>query len=103
PPHPHQPLTQLLPYTTLFRSERLTAQARARGPAPGPPGATRAGRPHKPHDAPEETMKRTNLVLAAVIALVGSALAGTALAQVPQDRKSTRLNSSHVAISYAVF
>src|SRR5712691_4286219 len=31
------------------------------------------------------TMKRKNLVFAAVIALVGAALAGTALAQAPQD------------------
>src|SRR3954470_12386575 len=36
----------------------------------------------EPHDVPGGmTMKRKNLVLAAVIALVGSALAGTALAQ----------------------
>src|SRR5690625_6341660 len=32
-----------------------------------------------------------------------SVLVGSHYDSVPQDRKSTRLNSSHVAISYAVF
>lgn len=38
-------------------------------------------------------MKRKNLLYAAVIALVGSALAGTALAQVPQDSNSPFFNA----------
>src|SRR5690625_5754911 len=37
------------------------------------------------------------------LAVVGAAIAGNALALLVGDRKSTRLNSSHVAISYAVF
>src|SRR5690606_41442273 len=36
-------------------------------------------------------------------ALTGAAFGEVALAVGPQDRKSTRLNSSHVKISYAVF
>src|SRR5690625_7059395 len=36
-------------------------------------------------------------------ALLGAQHGGGALAERDQDRKSTRLNSSHVAISYAVF
>src|SRR5437870_11497911 len=66
------PRSTLFPYTTLFRSEKLSAgrgyesSYRIRG------------------------MKR------------GWGVADTALNAVT-DRKSTRLNSSHVAISYAVF
>src|SRR5207253_6473607 len=45
-------------------------------------------------------VRRKTLVL--VLAL-GAALALAAVASTRTDRKSTRLNSSHVAISYAVF
>src|SRR5690606_41403959 len=78
--------TTLFPYTTLFRSRRGACEAdqrhradrdRARG-RPGLQGRRAAGRhagdPHPP--------ARTGEL---------------------QDRKSTRLNSSHVKISYAVF
>src|SRR5207249_10372288 len=91
---PPPPRSTLFPYTTLFRSPTRAAP-RDRAPrswrgatlrrAPSPPtGATsrrarsrdRPGRVRQPRDrAP----------------VVG------------EDRKSTRLNSSHVSISYAVF
>src|SRR5439155_25000744 len=67
------PTSTLFPYTTLFRS----AEPRQLGPGAG------QARPR-----------------------VGMLAEATAefLARLPeQDRKSTRLNSSHVAISYAVF
>src|SRR5436309_7723173 len=67
------PRSTLFPYTTLFRSRDVVA-GRARGPRP----ARQAAGP--------------GLRLAAIPA-------GRAAA----DRKSTRLNSSHVKISYAVF
>src|SRR3712207_7290031 len=40
---------------------------------------------------------------AETMALAHQALASSALAQALRDRKSTRLNSSHANISYAVF
>src|SRR5437588_8446829 len=69
------PRSTLFPYTTLFRSAGL-AEGDARGARPGGQlGAEAAVRPH--------------------------ARAGVDLR--PGDRKSTRLNSSHTVISYAVF
>src|SRR5690554_7123539 len=64
----------LFPYTTLFRSGEL------RGP----------GAPHRPALPEHRRPGRGDPHRAAVDALVA-------------DRKSTRLNSSHVRISYAVF
>src|SRR3712207_8852301 len=69
------PRSTLFPYTTLFRSVRWLALAAA---------ATAVGLGGK------ESAAMTPL-LVAVVALATS------------DRKSTRLNSSHANISYAVF
>src|SRR3712207_8518660 len=71
------PRSTLLPYTTLFRSPRALLAARLLdGPRRGPHRpAVSPVRPHAPQ--------------------VGRAARG--------DRKSTRLNSSHANISYAVF
>src|SRR5438132_5521399 len=73
---PRPPISTLFPYTTLFRSRGGEARhdvARARGARPG--GA--------------------------------HGLAGGSDPRLPatgdRDRKSTRLNSSHTVISYAVF
>src|SRR5436309_11006277 len=90
---PRPPRSTLFPYTTLFRSTNRWAveDARARGaevvalhayevPVPAPDAA-----PSSPVDLP---------------ALVAEAHDS---AQQFVDRKSTRLNSSHVKISYAVF
>src|SRR2546427_5957106 len=70
------PRSTLFPYTTLFRSRR---SERGRPEVPRP--RRRAGRPA----APRRDARAT------------SAPSGT------RDRKSTRLNSSHSQISYAVF
>src|SRR3712207_7901636 len=82
------PRSTLFPYTTLFRS---------RGPL-------RLGQvAHVGNDLPE---------LLALVHGVGRARSAVALEDVhrvlpggrrPADRKSTRLNSSHANISYAVF
>src|SRR3712207_9030219 len=69
------PRSTLFPYTTLFRSDAV-----GRAPAPaagGPARALRAGarRPDRPRPRARHGL----------------------------DRKSTRLNSSHANISYAVF
>src|SRR3712207_8051296 len=80
------PRSTLFPYTTLFRSILRFACAR---PHAGGAGEGRLGL-HQP--------------AARLIALPDPALAvevDRAVAR--QDRKSTRLNSSHANISYAVF
>src|SRR5699024_12867511 len=80
PPPPRSPL---FPYTTLFRSV-FTAVIRARGSL-----CVRAQNRHVAR-------------LAARPDVAGLIDSGD-LVPVGRDRKSTRLNSSHVSISYAVF
>src|SRR2546426_7628717 len=70
------PRSTLFPYTTLFRSQRPDQRDREGG------GEDRLGR-----YAPEEDLQ---------IVVQGPRLRR-------EDRKSTRLNSSHLVISYAVF
>src|SRR5688572_31989998 len=72
------PRSTLFPYTTLFRSYRgLPADRR------GPDRDRRADRPQR---RPPALLGRQRQRV-----------------RLPQDRKSTRLNSSHSQISYAVF
>src|SRR2546426_7172595 len=77
------PRSTLFPYTTLFRSDQggqaRPDRARARAVRSVDRGAARAARSDRRHvsSAPD--------------------------AHVGEDRKSTRLNSSHLVISYAVF
>src|SRR3989442_10081957 len=81
------PRSTLFPYTTLFRSD-LSRERRVRvqllrgggGGSPAPAAACR---------------------LIGCGGVAGAAAAGGGDAR--EDRKSTRLNSSHVRISYAVF
>src|SRR5690606_41187325 len=70
----------LFPYTTLFRSGGRPAHGRRAQPAVPRPGAARrlSGRRDR---RPRRGLRSRR----------------------PEDRKSTRLNSSHVKISYAVF
>src|SRR3712207_7215600 len=68
------PRSTLFPYTTLFRS--------ARGGGPELAHALQGRRAHQRHD-PQQPPGREG--------------------REPADRKSTRLNSSHANISYAVF
>src|SRR5439155_12615372 len=72
----------LFPYTTLFRSWGLAAGG---GGAALPSSAGARARPRGGNGA------------------AGEGDLGQATAARSRDRKSTRLNSSHVAISYAVF
>src|SRR5690349_22729161 len=75
------PRSTLFPYTTLFRSQRQEAPAGSEAPRREARGLARehdgAGRA----EGEGERARR----------------------QARRDRKSTRLNSSHVEISYAVF
>src|SRR5207249_10106586 len=99
-PPPPPPATPLFPYTTLFRSDLFPTLARLLGAAPprGLPGhdllAARAEAP-----AISETLYGL-MPDGATTPIVSLRTAGWKLIQ---DRKSTRLNSSHVSISYAVF
>src|SRR3712207_8646875 len=74
------PRSTLFPYTTLFRSPWTAA---AQGPVPTSPNFI------CPPDCPARTLERRERT-------------GPLLCTTP-DRKSTRLNSSHANISYAVF
>src|SRR2546426_3229611 len=77
------PRSTLFPYTTLFRSRRLDL-------LPGNHRGTRSvGCCH--------TVDTTR----ALSGLIATKALGSQV--VPVDRKSTRLNSSHLVISYAVF
>src|SRR5437868_13114184 len=80
------PRSTLFPYTTLFRS-RLRTAGRFELHT-GPAGPAERGRMGARPDVP--VPDRAD---AAPVAGAGAA----------RDRKSTRLNSSHVSISYAVF
>src|SRR5207249_9255326 len=77
---PRPPRSTLFPYTTLFRS-----QTPAANPQQPPAAKARAASPAGAQKAP-------------------AAKTGPATKpRTQRDRKSTRLNSSHVSISYAVF
>src|SRR5690349_22870275 len=73
------PRSTLFPYTTLFRSHPTTGSRDQGGDSPEESGA---GESHTPHR--RRSLHRFEH-------------------PVKRDRKSTRLNSSHVEISYAVF
>src|SRR5699024_12549625 len=81
------------PYTTLFRSVPAERRGRQAGLA------TLYVRSNL---SPEEDWPQADFTLPAMdIPAMGRLLTGAAAGQ--PDRKSTRLNSSHVSISYAVF
>src|SRR5690349_23726859 len=85
---PRAPRSTLFPYTTLFRS---LARHRRAGAERAPRGAVRGARAAR---------RRVGLSLQGALpraAALGDPQGGA------RDRKSTRLNSSHVEISYAVF
>src|SRR5436309_7517759 len=80
---PRPPRSTLFPYTTLFRSRLpCTPSQRSRCPIPQ--------RERRSRSASTSTRTRTRRFPREVEADL-------------EDRKSTRLNSSHVKISYAVF
>src|SRR3712207_7268514 len=83
------PRSTLFPYTTLFRSKALAAQGRR--------GVAIKADLTKPEKA---TVRVADAVEAAFNRL--DVLVNNASLYEP-DRKSTRLNSSHANISYAVF
>src|SRR5260221_6622034 len=86
------PRSTLFPYTTLFRSQ----------PVYECPSRSRIGRPatrHKKPAAPRHIERRST----GIVRRDGEFLIDHPRNQFRRDRKSTRLNSSHTVISYAVF
>src|SRR5437660_4115692 len=82
------PTSTLFPYTTLFRSVRLEPDARA----------------YAKLIQGELELKHHKASEAVALFIESQKIADTWLGRFDLgDRKSTRLNSSHVAISYAVF
>src|SRR3712207_8137261 len=80
------PRSTLFPYTTLFRSQLIDPHVRS--------ALRRSAGRHRHQGG------------AAVLGQPGGAVGGLgedSLLIAPPDRKSTRLNSSHANISYAVF
>src|SRR5437667_4057849 len=75
------PRSTLFPYTTLFRSL-------------GPTG-------YRPYNDQEREVVRRAIAVA--VHLTDRNARPAMLPEAEEDRKSTRLNSSHITISYAVF
>src|SRR5437773_7020510 len=87
---PPPPRSTLFPYTTLFRSQPVEP-GRAAVVDPGQP----RHRDHGDGSAGAERQQQTADRL--------DQAGGRAVLPGGEDRKSTRLNSSHITISYAVF
>src|SRR5207249_7440590 len=94
---PLPPRSTLFPYTTLFRSMARIVRVRAAQEELAAPGDHGEEVVEVVGDAACEAAHRLHLLgLAELLGQVAVGLLGG-------DRKSTRLNSSHVSISYAVF
>src|SRR3712207_7951205 len=85
------PRSTLFPYTTLFRSHQVLVPGRARHRLVHLGDGLGLGHAH-------ERVQRVELAAPDRVAARERDALGAAL-----DRKSTRLNSSHANISYAVF
>src|SRR3712207_8185297 len=85
------PRSTLFPYPTLSRSNRMGARINVHGSSAIVRGVSRlSGAP----------VMATDLRASVSLILAGLAAGGETIVK---DRKSTRLNSSHANISYAVF
>src|SRR2546430_5402869 len=92
------PRSTLFPYTTLFRSERLPDGLR------WPPDPHRPAITQQPRSAVKLTHPRRSFAAGIGYTARFTGLhAGASVSGCVEDRKSTRLNSSHSQISYAVF
>src|SRR5207249_7479971 len=92
PPPP--PTSTLFPYTTLFRSDQIGRRPRRFGKNPEAYLSRLLNKP----------LPRIGLLFTILTAETQRApRGGGGRGAAGKDRKSTRLNSSHVSISYAVF
>src|SRR3712207_7728018 len=87
------PRSTLFPYTTLFRSKFLGARHRA----------ARVGALHPGKAAQRAAVQARGEAAAEESEAERAHWASASLSPTRRDRKSTRLNSSHANISYAVF
>src|SRR3712207_6988458 len=90
------PRSTLFPYTTLFRSDRLIVD----------PGLDFGKNTFHSLELVRRLEELTSLRWPVLVAPSRKDVVGETLALAPDqrlDRKSTRLNSSHANISYAVF
>src|SRR3712207_8279640 len=93
------PRSTLFPYTTLFRSAALACPASRRGLLGGRP----LGEARATGQEGVEVEPRERRLGPAHVGGEGVGGRGAPEHVARQDRKSTRLNSSHANISYAVF
>src|SRR5207302_9976030 len=84
---PRHPTSTLFPYTTLFRSGQMISQGKLKAVVDKVFPLKEAAKAHELLLSKEHVGKSNSCAFAASF----------------KDRKSTRLNSSHVKISYAVF
>src|SRR5205814_5749497 len=91
---PRPPSSTLFPYTTLFRSHAV--------PLAEAPGRITAGAEHRPQVGPPDVTSRDDPEPGRLPARHHPLTVATRRPTV-SDRKSTRLNSSHLGTSYAVF
>src|SRR5258705_6204727 len=89
------PRSTLFPYTTLFRSGAPSEAPAPVRPPPGPPTGAR--------HLPDEGHGLRRPLHAAALHVDRPRPVGGPGGGRTGDRKSTRLNSSHLGISYAVF
>src|SRR3712207_7633997 len=96
------PRSTLVPYTTLFRSPVALQGQRHQI---GLDGRVARRRGSRQRDRDQRLGRLRVRGREVVDAALGAVLAGLApaLGELAEDRKSTRLNSSHANISYAVF
>src|SRR2546430_4941372 len=96
------PRSTLFPYTTLFRSE--TRNQAKRGAVPFEPVPPQRQRAAVRFLVDRGFARPTALLNADTLKRIGPSGAADPLrGSTREDRKSTRLNSSHSQISYAVF
>src|SRR5690606_41580889 len=99
---PRPPSAPLFPYTTLFRSRWPRAPACSCTSPPRWRGESRTGNAAV-DEVPERSRTERIGSLAVSIQVHDGSLEEVIAQGRREDRKSTRLNSSHVKISYAVF
>src|SRR5690349_23989912 len=95
------PRSTLFPYTTLFRSHGRTGRKRTMSTAPNPSFSFLSPGHKLGKYEIKQILGRGGM--AEVYRALNPDLNQDVAIKVLQDRKSTRLNSSHVEISYAVF
>src|SRR5256885_9519094 len=97
------PRSTLFPYTTLFRSLATSCKVTSQNyvPLPGTPNIQVPGTTIPPTTTTSVTLPPTTVPQTTVPQTTVPQATTTSIT-VP-DRKSTRLNSSHLVISYAVF